>query len=114
MWYGISEDVLVPSTLRPVQFHDIWSRSQAISPEQSLALAVLREALDDLMRYRFARRRRGQRLYWEAYDWIASDDREWPYSFVNLCEAAGIPVELTRQQVLTPASETAVELGKAA
>ena len=102
MGFGIWDDALVPPVVRPVQFHDIWSRSGAISPERSLALAVLEEALNDLARYRFATGRRGQRFYWEAYAWIASDDRAWPFSFVNLCEATGLAVDPIRRRVLDP------------
>ena len=102
MSFGVSESVLQSAAMLPVQFQDIWSRSCAISAERNLALAVLREALLDLARYRFAKRRRGQRFYWEAYTWVVDDDRTWPFSFVNLCEAIGLAVEATRLQVLAP------------
>ena len=102
MWFGIADDLLIPTALRPVQFHDIWSRSRTISPERRLALAVVQQALNDLAGYRFARGWRRQRLYWDAYAWVADDDREWPYSFINLCEAAGLGVEAIRQRVLDP------------
>jgi len=36
---------------------------------------VLEEALTDLVRFRFAPGRRAQRLFWQAHDWVASDDR---------------------------------------
>jgi hypothetical protein len=125
MWFGVSESVLQSAAVLPIQFQDIWSRSRSISAERSLALAVLQEALNDLVRYRFAARRRGQRLFWEAYAWIAANDRDWPYSFVNLCDSLGLPLEATRRQVLdAPApvlaavikAETTVEavLGRAA
>lgn len=99
---GVSEDLLVPTTVLPVQFLDLWSRSGGVAPARRLAVAVLREALNDLTRYRFARRRRPQRLYSEAYAWVASDDRAWPFSFVNLCEVAGLSVEAIRRRALDP------------
>jgi len=102
MWFGIPDNGLTPTVLRPIQFHDIWSRSATVSPERSLALAVVGEALNDLVRYRFAGRRRGQRLYWEAYAWVGADDRAWPFSFVNLCDAAGLATEAIRQRALDP------------
>lgn len=100
MWSGVSDDVLVPETALPTQFADIWHRSRAISPERALALAVLWEAVLDLQRFRFATRRRQQRLYWEAYEWVASEDRSWAYSFPNLCDAIGLVPESVRQQLL--------------
>jgi len=125
MWFGVSDEVLVAAVVRPVQFQDIWSRSGVVSPERGLAMAVVQEALNDLAKYRYSKRRRGQRLYWEAYAWVADDDREWPYSFVNLCEAVGLSVESIRGQILdsmTPARRVVVSpqtvteqvLGKAA
>ena len=102
MWFGLSGGVLESATLLPIQFHDIWSRSGAASPARSLALAVVQEALNDLVRHRFAKGRRGQRMYWQAYAWIADDDREWPFSFANLCDSVGLPIELIRDQLLRP------------
>lgn len=100
MWSGVSDDVLIPEAALPSQFGDIWHRSRAISPERALALAVLWEAVFDLEKFRFAARRRQQRLYWEAYEWVASIDRRWPYSFVNLCELLDMRPNAVRQQLL--------------
>jgi len=100
MWSGVSDDILVPEAALPAQFHDIWHKSRAITPERALALAVLWEAVIDLGKYRFAQRRRQQRLYWEAYEWVGSDDRSWPFSFANLCDALNLTVEPVRKQLL--------------
>lgn len=100
MWSGVSDDILVPEAALPAQFADIWHKSRAISPERALALAVLWEAVIDLGKYRFATRRRQQRLYWEAYQWVTSDDGAWPFSFVNLCDTIGLSVQPVRKQLL--------------
>ncbi len=100
MWSGVSDDILVPDAALPTQFDDIWHKTRAVSPERALALAVLWEAVLDVGKYRFASRRRQQRLYWEAYEWVTSDSRSWPFSFVNLCEAIGLAVEPVRKQLL--------------
>lgn len=100
MWSGVSDDILTSEAALPTQFDDIWHKTRSISPERALALAVLWEAVLDLDKYRFAQRRRPQRLYWEAYDWVTSDDRSYGYSFVNLCEAIGLSVEPVRQRLL--------------
>jgi hypothetical protein len=100
MWSGVSDDILVPDSALPTQFDDLWHRSRAITPERALALAVVWEAVLDLDKYRFAPRRRQQRMYWEAYDWVASDDRNWPFSFANLCDAIGLTVEAVRKCLL--------------
>ena len=36
----------------------------------------------------------------EAYKWVASGDRSWPYSFVNLCEALKLSPEYLRAGML--------------
>ena len=78
-----------PLTLHPTQFQDIWS-GRCERPELQLAAAVLEGAVIDLLKYRYARGRGRQRKYWQAYQWIASTDREWPYSFVNICDHLGL------------------------
>ena len=100
MWSGVSDDILTPDAALPTQFADIWHKSRAITPEKALALAVVWEAVLDLEKYRFAPRRRQQRLYWEAYNWVTSDERSWPYSFVNLCDNIGLTPECVRSQLL--------------
>jgi hypothetical protein len=100
MSFGFSDDVLVPVAILPVQFQLISTRSRAISPARALALAVVEQAVTDLSDQRFARTRRGQRVYWETYRWITAEDREWPYSFVNLCAALGLDVDAARRAIL--------------
>lgn len=100
MWSGVSDDVLVPDSALPTQFADIWHKTRAITPERALALAVLWEAVLDLAKFRFATRRRQQRLYWEAYQWVTSNDRAWAYSFLNLCDGIGLTPEPVRKQLL--------------
>jgi hypothetical protein len=88
--------------LRPVQFYDIWNRSRSVTGERLLALAMIEQASDDLRHYRDGRGRRARRLYREAFDWVASGSREWPYSFASLCDALDLSPSLLRKQLLNP------------
>jgi len=97
MSFGFSDGALAPVELLPWQFQVI---SRAILPARALALAVLEQAVADVKDQRFARTRRGQRLYWEAHQWITTSDREWPYSFANLCAVLGLDVDSVRRCVL--------------
>jgi hypothetical protein len=36
----------------------------------------------------------------DAHRWILSDDRCWPYSFVNVCETLGIAFEPLRRALI--------------
>src|SRR5262245_40330312 len=82
----IPEELIASEPALPVQFHEIWHKTRYVSPERSLVLSVVWQAVIDLQKYRFATRRRQQRLYMEAYKWVASDDRRWPYAFRNVAE----------------------------
>ena len=96
---GFAEEHLPLSILHPVQFAEIW-RGSGHSPERELAAAVLENAMADLRNYRYARRRRRQRFYMAGVQWVASDDREWPFSFVNLCEFLKLSPDALREELL--------------
>jgi len=74
------EEFLTPEIVPPIQFQRIWRASATKTPERTLAVSVLK--------YRYAGRRSRQRLYMDAYGWVASNDRSWPYSFLSLCDAS--------------------------
>ena len=97
------------ATVNPSQFRDMWS-GQTYPPECELAAAVLDGALVDLQKHRYASGRSRQRLYWQAYQWVDSVDREWPFSFVNLCDVLGLSPEALRSRLLDPPDD---EAGKA-
>jgi hypothetical protein len=101
---GFTEDHLPHTILHPSQFRDIWN-GEGHSAERELASAMLEAAASDLRNYRYARRRRRQRMYWQTYQWVASDDREWPFSFVNLCEFLRVSPAAMRERLLSPSFE---------
>ena len=94
-----AEDTVPLDAILPAQFLAIWSR-RALSPELTLALRILEQAVVDIRVYRRARDRRGRRLYWDAYDWITSADRVNPFSFLNLCAAFGFAADALRTRLL--------------
>ncbi len=98
MWIGVPEELLTEQVVLPEQFTRGWR--PPMTPERRLALAVLWGAVLDLHKYRFAKRRRKQRFYMEAYQWVASDDREWEFSFVRICEAFGFDPGRARSAML--------------
>jgi len=94
------EEFLTPEATLPAQFARLWHGVRKTTPERALASSVLWQAIRDLEKFRYARRRRRQRLYREAYEWIASESRAWPYSFVNICEFLGLSPECLRAELL--------------
>ena len=97
---GVVEELCMPDTLSPAQFQELWSGVPERSAEFKLALAVLEQALDDFEKHRQACSNEAQRLYRHAHTWILSNDRRWPYSFVNVCEMLNVCAERIRTHVL--------------
>ena len=66
------------------------------SPEKRLMLAVLEDAVASLAR-NAAEQTEGERdAVAEVEGWCASEDRSWPFSFTNICEALGFDPSCVR------------------
>jgi hypothetical protein len=74
-------------------------QSGEVCPERKLAVAVFSQAANDLQKFRYARRGAGYSLYADARNWIASNDRLWPYSFLNLCDALHLAADVVRAEL---------------
>ncbi len=98
MWKGVPDDFVIEEFALPAQF--TWGWRQPLTPERRLAFSVLWSAVFDLAKYRFATRRRHQRLYFEASEWVASTNRCWEFSFERLCEEFKIEPAEARASVL--------------
>ncbi len=85
---------LEPDTLLPEQFGNLGRRWT--QPEHRLMLAVLEDAVHA---YQTGCASDGgeRRLHFrETAEWFASDDTEWPFSFVTICQHFGIEPEYVR------------------
>ena len=69
-------------------------------PERRLLFAVLTDAIIRFRRLVESRRPAARRDLLEAERWLRSEDRSWPCSFVNVCEALDIAPEPLRRAVL--------------
>lgn len=85
-----SSDGLDPSILLPSQFFVGAARGVSLRPEHRLMLAVLEEAVTTFQRHAAAKTVVGMRLFAQVQAWIGSDDAEWPFSFLNICDALGL------------------------
>lgn len=72
---------------------------KASQPERKLLLAILADAIVRCRRLATAPRYAAIELR-EAERWIKSDDRSWPCSFVNVCDALDIAYAPLRRAVL--------------
>jgi len=67
---------------------------------RALMLAVLEDAIRCIENGRWQRRFGARRLAAEAEAWVRCDRVDWPFSFLNICEALGIDVETMRRRLL--------------
>jgi len=86
-----------PDALLPAQFYAAFRGGSAVRGEKRLMLAVLEDALDCYQKYAFARDVHGRQLFAEACEWIASESRDWFFSFENICETLEITPEYLRR-----------------
>jgi hypothetical protein len=89
--------LLQPDTLLPSQYFGVLKRKGAHEAERRLAIAVLQDAVDCYQKHLFARDRKARQLFLDAEQWIASEDRSWPFSFENICELLQINAAYLRR-----------------
>ena len=81
------------------EFAGALDKANPIEPERALAAGVLRQAANDLRRFHESEDAVGREMHWDARGWFNSNDREWPYSFLNVCELLGVSPEDIRDEV---------------
>jgi len=88
---------------------DVWGEetpelepgARESSGEEILAAAVLKLAFEDLQKHRGATDTRRRRAFREAYVWVASNERRWPFSFLNVCDMLDLSPLALRSKLLT-------------
>jgi hypothetical protein len=85
-----------PVVVLPVQMQSSRMADASLVPEKLLMLAVLEEAITTFQRHVADTGRRGRRLFREAEEWLLSEEREWPCSVRNICDALGFDVSYLR------------------
>ncbi len=96
-----------PDTLLPAQYFAAFAREGGIVRERRLMLAVLQDAVECYQKYALARDPRGRALFEDARNWIESREREWPFSYENICEVLGLNPEYIRRGLSRWHQETA-------
>jgi hypothetical protein len=66
-----------------------------LQPEKRLMFAILLDAVDC-----FQEHAKDDRLFKETEEWIFEDDHEWPFSFINICQALDMDPEYLRKGLL--------------
>jgi hypothetical protein len=85
-----------PDALMPEQYFAGLGKETGATNERGLMLAILRDAVECYQKYALARDPQGEDLHRDAAEWIFSNDREWPFSFENICDVLGVDAEYVR------------------
>jgi hypothetical protein len=88
-----------PDALLPAQFYAAFRGGSAVRGEKRLMLAVLQDALDCYQKYAFSKDNHGRQLFSDAEGWITCQDRDWYFSFENICETLEIDPDYLRRGV---------------
>lgn len=86
-----------PDTLLPSQFFAAMRKKVPQEAEYRLILAILQDAVECFQKHLFSPDHKARQLFEDAEAWIVSDDRDWPFSFVNICEVLNVHPEYLRR-----------------
>jgi hypothetical protein len=75
-------------------FLETLRRKSYFGPEKKLMLAVLENGVACFQKYAFARDRKGRLLFQEVEYWVQDTNRDWPFSFANVCDTLGFAPRL--------------------
>ncbi|MGH7790133.1 MAG: hypothetical protein ACRERC_24920 [Candidatus Binatia bacterium] len=89
--------LFTPDVMLPAQYFAVLRKTAPQGPEYQLVIAMLQDAIECVQKYRFATDENGRGLYEDARDWIASEDRRWPFSFENICGVLNLHPDYLRR-----------------
>jgi hypothetical protein len=92
--------ILEPDVFLPSQFYGSAGLSRKLEGEKRLMIAVLKDAVECLEKYRGARTSAGLCQYQSAIEWVEDTDTEWLFSFTNICDLLGFDPEYLREVLL--------------
>jgi hypothetical protein len=71
---------------------------------KDLAAGILKQAVLDLRRFHGPTSAVEREFYLDAHRWVTSDDCNWPFSFLNVCQTLNLAPETVRGDVLADMS----------
>jgi hypothetical protein len=89
-----------PDMLVSAQYFENLRSKTLLEPEKRLMLAVLEDAINCFQHNVLAQSGKRKRLFEEAEEWILAGDRDWFFSFENICEVCGINPEYVSHGLL--------------
>lgn len=92
--------ILEPDIFLPSQFYGTGGLSRRLEGEKRLMIAILKDAVECLDKYRGARNSAGRSHYENALEWVQDRGTEWLFSFTNICDLLGFDPEYVRDLLL--------------
>lgn len=92
--------ILEPDTCLPSQFWGNRGLSRQLEGEKRLMIAIMKDAVECLEKYRNARNSAGRELYQNALEWIEDQGTGWLFSFTNICGLLGFDPDYMREFLL--------------
>lgn len=92
--------ILEPDIFLPSQFYGSGGLSRKLEGEKRLMIAILKDAVECLEKYRGARSGIGRTQYQNAIEWVEDTGTEWLFSFNNICDLLGFDPHYLRQVLL--------------
>jgi hypothetical protein len=92
--------ILEPDIFLPSQFYGAGGLSRELDGEKRLMIAVFKDAVECLDKYRGARDSVGRSHYESAMDWVKDTGTDWLFSFVNICDLLGFDPDYMREVLL--------------
>lgn len=92
--------ILEPDIFLPSQFFGTRGLPRNLEGEKRLMLAILKDAVECLDKYRRTRSSLGRELYLNALQWVEDTSTDWLFSFNNICDLVGYDPDYLREFLL--------------
>jgi hypothetical protein len=92
--------ILEPDIFLPAQFYGTAGLSRQLEGEKRLMIAIMKDAVECLDKYRGARSSLGRSQYENALEWVQDKGTEWLFSFTNICDLLGFDPDYLREVLL--------------
>jgi hypothetical protein len=92
--------ILEPDVFFPSQFYGTGGLSRKLEGEKRLMIAILKDAVECLDKYRGARSSSGRSNYLNALAWVEDKSTDWLFSFTNICDLLGFDADYMRGVLL--------------
>jgi hypothetical protein len=92
--------IVEPDVFLPSQFYGTGGLSRQLDGEKRLMIAILKDAVECLSKYRGARSSSRRSQYQSALEWVEDKGTDWLFSFNNICDLLGFDPDYLRQVLL--------------